>query len=53
MGPTPLGVPVAITSPGSRVITEDTKLIISGTGNIRSAVVPCWFQFAVQIGFNV
>jgi hypothetical protein len=36
IGPIPAGVPVMMTSPGSSVITCETKLIISGTLKIMS-----------------
>jgi probable blue pigment (indigoidine) exporter len=38
IGPTPAGVPVSRTSPGSRVITDDTNSISSDTGKIICAV---------------
>ena len=39
MGPMPDGVPVAITSPGSSVITWEMKLTRSGTGKMRLDVL--------------
>ena len=36
--PTPAGVPVRITSPGSSVISRDAKAMISATGKIMSLV---------------
>src|SRR5579872_3958865 len=41
-GPTPGGVPVAIKSPGNRVITWEMKRIITSSGKMKSRVVPCW-----------
>src|SRR5688572_1098061 len=38
--PTPAGVPVLTTSPGSRVMTRDKKLNNRGSGNTQSAVDP-------------
>ena len=40
MGPTPSGVPVRITSPGSSVITLETWATSVGTSKIRSVVLP-------------
>lgn len=37
--PTPAGVPVTMTSPGNRVVTEDKYSINTGTGKIRSSVL--------------
>src|SRR5580658_5331509 len=37
-GPTPSGVPVSSTSPGSRVITDDTYSISDGTSHSSSLV---------------
>ena len=45
MGPTPGGVPVAMISPGRRVITCETKETISETGNIMFFVVPFCLSF--------
>ena len=36
IGPIPAGVPVKMMSPGSNVITRETKLMISGTLKIMS-----------------
>jgi hypothetical protein len=41
MGPTPAGVPVAIMSPGCRVIYFDISAMISGTLYSMSSVFPC------------
>ena len=41
MGPTPAGVPVAITSPGSRVMDAVMKAMISGTLVISRLVLLC------------
>ena len=38
--PTPCGVPVAITSPGRRVIPSDNSAISLGMEKIRSCVFP-------------
>jgi len=41
-GPTPAGVPVAITSPASRVMTADTRATTSSTGKTKPLVLPTW-----------
>ena len=43
-GPTPDGVPVAITSPGSSVMTLETKATICGTGKINCRVFDACFR---------
>src|SRR5579864_6067441 len=43
IGPTPAGVPVAITSPGISVITRDTHGIITSTGKTIALKAECCF----------
>ena len=48
----PLGVPVMITSPGSRVMQPEMKAISSATGKIWPECMSGLDQAAVQVSFD-
>ncbi len=52
MGPTPSGVPVRMTSPGSSVITLETCAIRVGMSKIRSFVLTVLLEVAVEVGLH-
>src|SRR5215211_5903100 len=51
MRPTPSGVPVAMTSPGCRVDTEEASATMLGMSTIRSRVLACWRSSSLTHSF--
>src|SRR5262245_63220331 len=50
-GPTPSGVPVAMTSPGSSVDTDEASATMLGMSTIRSRVLACWRKVSLTHSF--